>query len=120
MLQIINTKAQKKKKKKVDTLLNLFKIYQGFTLSEGEKAKASYIIAEDDQRGLYGGAILYPRQNASSYMDIKKDSESQLLKVISDFQERRKEIWNARICLCIGENSSPSCATPLIFSGRRL
>lgn len=108
MLQIIsNPKDQQVYQEKIETLLGLLKIYHDFTLPQECREKAAFIIGEDDERGVYGGAVLYSQQN-EYYPSVTYESEDSddFRTITSAFQPRKKEIWIARICLCIGDDKS--------------
>jgi len=111
MLKIIEPQAHEFYGQKIDSLLGLLKIYQNFYLFPDAQDRATFIIAEDDKRGVYGGAILYPRMISSSLEFMPEDTQDEKLeKLFSDFQPKVKEYWTARICLCIGHDTS----TPLL------
>jgi len=114
MIQIIHPKGQHAHQQKIGALLDLFKIYHNFHLSSELKENATFMIAEDDQRGVYGGAVLYPQKN--DYLNFKSEykDEAYLEYIASAFQSRRKEIWTARICLCIGQQNSSTPPLELI------
>lgn len=107
MLQIINHKRYVAYQQKVEALLDLFKIYHGFHLPEERRERTTYLVAEDDKRGVYGGALLYPQKNTYHTEPLPEAAENEVESISSAFQHRRKEIWTARTCLCIGDNSSP-------------
>lgn len=108
MFKIIQPKEHHVYQQKIDALLGLFKIYHNFSLSSEIKGRATFIIAEDDKRSVYGGAVLYPLANESPNFLGQEKSETSLTKILSAFQTQRKEIWMTRICLCIGQDSSTS------------
>lgn len=106
MIQIIRPKGQPAHQRQVAAFLDLLKIYHNFHLSSEIKQNATFMIAEDDKRGIYGGAVLYPQKN--DYLNFKSEDkdEAYLEYIASAFQSRRKEIWMARICFCVGQDSS--------------
>lgn len=109
MLKTINLNKRPKNHelRQVGTLLGLFKIYQNFALSSESREKATFLIAEDDKRGVYGGAILYPQEISPSLDLLPNDTNEETLgKLFSAFQPRGKEYWRARVCLCIGHDST--------------
>jgi len=106
MFETIKPKGQYAHRQKVDALLGLLKIYHKFYLAPEIKENATFMIAEDDKRGVYGGAVVYPQKN--TYPDCSRWEKDPLGEITAAFQSRRKEIWTARICLCIGAGSSTS------------
>lgn len=111
MYKIIEPKAHQLQGERIDSLLGLLQIYQNFYLDPEAHDRATFVIAEDDKRGVYGGAVLYPRK-ISSFLEImpEETDEETLGKLFSSFQPKVKEYWTARICLCIGHDTS----TPLL------
>ena len=55
MLNIIEPRDHSVYQEKVESLLGLLKVYQGFSLSLRAQNQATFIIAEDEARGIYGG-----------------------------------------------------------------
>jgi len=82
----------------IDSLLSFLKIYQGFYLSEEDQEKAAFIIAEDEERDVYGGAVLYKQKVPSLHEKIGK--------VITSFEPERENVWVAQLCLCIDYDES--------------
>jgi hypothetical protein len=111
MLKIIEPQAHEFYNQKIDSLLSLFKIYQNFYLDPEAQDRATFVIAEDNKRGVYGGTVLYPRKISSVLKLMPEDTYDEALgKMFSSFHAEGKEYWTARICLCIGHDTS----TPLI------
>lgn len=109
VLKIIESQAHKFHEQKISSLLGLLKIYQNFYLSPEAHDKATFVIAEDDKRGVYGGAVLYPRKISPSLKFMSEDTQDEKLKkIFSSFQPKVKEYWTARTCLCIGHDTSTS------------
>ena len=94
-------------KTEIDSLLNLLKIYQNFCLSPEEKDKAAFIVAKDDERGVYGGAVLYLQKIAPSFDLAHSDTREEILgKMFSAFQPEGEEYWRARIGFHVGQDTS--------------
>ncbi|OJW55222.1 MAG: hypothetical protein BGO67_00505 [Alphaproteobacteria bacterium 41-28] len=109
MLKVIEPHAHDFHRATLDSFLGLLKIYQNFFLSPEEKDRATYIIANDDKRGVYGGAVLYFQPISSSFDLVASDTQEDVLgKMFSTFQPRGEEYWRARICFCVGQSASPS------------
>ena len=110
MLKSIDSQFYEPRKVRTDSLLSLLKIYHRFYLSFEAHDRATFLVAEDDKRGVYGGAVLYP-QKISSSLDISSEDtrEERLEKLFSAFQPKGQEYWKARLCLCIGHDTT----TPL-------
>lgn len=107
MFKIIGRRSHGAQKVSIDSLLDLFKVSQNFSLDPKVRAKATFIVAENDQYGIYGGAILFPHQN--SYPNFTSKDKELFVRIFSFLQPRRKKLWMARICLCVGQDpSSPS------------
>ncbi|MBY0501715.1 MAG: hypothetical protein K2P93_06920 [Alphaproteobacteria bacterium] len=91
MLKVIEPTTHNLHENSIGSLLRLFKVYQDFELSLKDQDKATFIIAGDDARGVYGGAVFFPQK-------IKELDET-LYNLLS-IQENRT-VWCARLCLCI-------------------
>lgn len=91
MLNVIEPTNHNLHNNSIDSLLTLFKIYQDFELSLKDQDKATFIIAEDVTRGVYGGAVFFPQKI--------KELDEPLYNLLS-IQENRT-VWCARLCLCI-------------------
>ena len=117
MYKIIEPQAHELHSEKIHSLLGLLKIYQNFYLDPEAQDRATFVIAEDDKRGVYGGAVLYPHpvSSFSEFMPEEIDeniSENILEEMFSSLhlkgvhlkgiQPKVKEFWTARICLCLG------------------
>lgn len=112
MYKIIEPQAHELHSEKIHSLLGLLKIYQNFYLDPEAQDRATFVIAEDDKRGVYGGAVLYPHpvSSFSEFMSEEIDenmSENILEEMFSSLhlkgvQPKVKEFWTARICLCLG------------------
>lgn len=95
MLNIIEPKHHSLYQEKVDSLLGLLKVYQDFSLPLGEPNKAIFIIAEDEMRGIYGGAVLY-RQ-------IVKKLPELISKELLHFLPEDEKVWCSCLCFCPDE-----------------
>lgn len=90
MLTFITPRERTHHKEKVETLLNLFKIYQRFELPASLQNKATFLVAENNENGIYGGAVLYPKKAKSLYEKLARG----LLK----FSPHIEDVWCVRIC----------------------
>jgi hypothetical protein len=95
MLNIIEPKHHSLYQEKVDSLLGLLKVYQDFSLPLGEPNKAIFIIAEDEMRGIYGGAVLY-RQ-------VVKELHELISKELLIFLPEDEKVWCSCLCFCPDE-----------------
>lgn len=108
MLKIIKSKDQKAHKAKLGALLDLLKVYQNFELSNTRRKKATFLIAEDTEHGVYGGAVLYPQKVYESTEDIALDPyEDTFCGAFATYHPQIEEFWIARICFCLETNISP-------------
>jgi len=115
MLKIIAPQDHDGHQLQVDSFLNFLKIYQNFSLPLEVQERATFLIAENDVTGVYGGAILYPHSLAPTFeLAVKEPEEESLNKMFSAFQFKGKEYWRARIGLYIGDiNCSASLSKAL-------
>jgi len=98
MLMTIEPKDHPFYKSKIGALLDLFKIYQGIELSFEEEKKATFIIAEDNERGVYGGALLLPEEACPLPKNIRN--------LISFFLYKKDVIWTLSLCLALERDES--------------
>lgn len=102
MLKISKQKDYALHHEKVEALLDLLSIYQQFDLAAEKHSKSHFIIAESDEKGVYGGALLYPQEIAPHFLPIATDTnEEKIIKLTSAFQTEENAYWTARICLCL-------------------
>ena len=98
MLRIIEPPSHGFYQSKIDTLLNIFKIYQNLELSLEEQAKTTFIVAEDPKCGVYGGALLYKKK--------VRTFEDRIEKIISALYSNKRKVWAVKLCLCIEEDET--------------
>ncbi|MBP9692330.1 MAG: hypothetical protein KBD90_03250 [Alphaproteobacteria bacterium] len=91
MFNIIEQKDHFLYQEKIDSLLGLLKIYQDFSLSPKNQEKSTFIIAENDTRGIYGGAVFYPQKT--------KDELQETLSNFLSFSQNRT-VWCTCLCFC--------------------
>ncbi|HUX79405.1 MAG TPA: hypothetical protein VMW10_06650 [Alphaproteobacteria bacterium] len=116
MLKVIEPHAHDLHRATLDSFLGLLKIYQNFCLSPEMKEKAIFLIAEDETRGVYGGAVLYLQQIAPSFDLALGDTREEILgKMFSTFQPKGEEYWRARICFCVEKDASSSVLEAVKF-----
>jgi hypothetical protein len=97
MLNIIEPKDHCLYQEKVESLLRLLKVYQDFSLSPKNQEKSTFIIAEDDTRGIYGGAVFYPQKT--------KDELQETLSKFLSFSQNRT-VWCTCLCFCPDEKEN--------------
>ena len=107
MLKIISPKGQKVHQPTIEAFLDLLKVYQNFELSETRRKKATFLVAEDNEHGVYGGAVLYPQKVMGSDEEIHDDYEHSFCSAFATYHPEIEEFWIARICFCLEANFSP-------------
>lgn len=85
MFKNISPSYQRYYKGRIDLFMGLMGLYQDVSLVSEEQRQATFIIGEDGNNGLYGGAVLH-KYSVS-------DLQGQLQAVISTFDPEREEIW---------------------------
>lgn len=95
MLNIIEPKDHYAHQSRIEAFLDLLKVYQSFSLVDEEKENATFIVGSDNERGVYGGAVLYQQKVRDLYKDIGK--------IVSSFQPERQNVWAARLGLFLGD-----------------
>lgn len=109
MLKIINPKDQKNHKIAIESFLDLLKVYQNFELSLEQKKKATFLIAEDQRYGVYGGAVLFAEKTYQFQSFSKVETyEEKFSRLFEDFQPNATEYWRARTCFCLAVQSVPN------------
>ncbi len=98
MLNIIEPQDHSTYQSRIDSFSNLLKIYQNFSLSSKSQDKATFIIAEDEKRGVYGGAVFYPQKAKELHKHI-----SDLLCI-----PENRTVWCVRLCFCIDQSENCS------------
>ncbi len=96
MLITIEPKNQHLYKAKIDSLLSFLKIYQDFTPSSEIIENATFIIAENEKLGVYGGAIVYPQNVRALYQ--------KLASALLEFFPEKEQIWSTRLCFCTDQD----------------
>lgn len=105
MLKIISPKGHKYHQPSIAAFLDLLRVYQDFELSEERQKHSTFLIAEDRQHGVYGGALLYPQKiNEHGKEDSLEGYEDTFHGAFATFQPQIKEFWIARICYCLEAN----------------
>ncbi len=109
MFKIIQPRKHHYERATIGALSDLLKIYHDFSLFPQEEKKATFMVTQDEKRGIYGGALL-KSEKVSSTLDFEPNDtdETLLKKMFSAFQPKAKEYWRARVCLCIGEEPNMS------------
>lgn len=90
MPNIIEPKDHHLHTSKISSLLNFLKIYQKFSLLPEEKETATFIIAENEKFGVYGGAVVYLK-------DVKR-LYHKLAAPLLEFLPKKEQIWCVRLC----------------------
>ena len=96
MLKIIEPKDHCLHKSRIEALLDLFKLYHNFELTLEEKARTTFIIAEDESHDVYGGALLYKRKLG--------DLHDKIGKIVSTLHASGRKIWVANLCLSLDQS----------------
>ena len=96
MMKIIKPKDYNLYQPKIEALLDLFSVYQNVELSSEEKRTATFMIAEDKERGVYGGAFLI--QKPIEKLDEKTRD------ILNVFSSHKKKVWTANLCFCLDGN----------------
>jgi hypothetical protein len=96
MIKVIKPKDYNLYQPKIEALLDLFSVYQNVELTSEEKRTATFMIAEDKERGVYGGAFLIQKP-----MEKLDEKISNILHV---FSSHKKKVWTAKLCFCVDGN----------------
>ncbi len=87
MLNIIEPKDHQSYQLLINSFLDLLTVYQNHSLSLEELENATFIIASDKKRGVYGGAVVLKR-------DISV-LEKNINQTILTFQSDTKDVWTS-------------------------
>ena len=96
MMKIIKSKDYNLNQPKIEALLDLFRVYQNVELSSEEKRTATFMIAEDKERGIYGGAFLIQKP-------VEKLDEK-ITNILHVFSSHKRKVWTANLCFCVDGN----------------
>lgn len=96
MFKIIEPKDHCFHRSRIEALLDLFQIYHNFELTFEEKISSTFIIAEDERNGVYGGAILYKKKVGALYDKIRN--------IVSAFHPTGRKVWVATLCLSLDQS----------------
>ena len=96
MLRIIEPKDHCFHRSRIEALLDLFQIYHNFELTLEEKISSTFIIAEDERNGVYGGAILYKKKVGALYDKIRN--------IVSVFHPTGRKVWVGHLCLSLDQS----------------
>jgi hypothetical protein len=109
MLKTIDPKEHKLHQSTIGAFLDLLSVYHNFDLSPERRKKSTFLIAEDNKNGVYGGAVLYPQDIYNLRNDVQlEDYEDTFRGAFMTFRPQIQEFWIARICFCLEANLSPS------------
>lgn len=89
MLNIIEPKNHQAYQTRIDSFLSLLKIYQNFSPSPEELQDGTFIIASDNEYGVYGGALLLEK----SVWDL----EHGIRQIVLTFQPDTNNLWTGLI-----------------------
>jgi len=107
MFRIIEVPFQGANEAKKSSLLGLLKTYQKFYLSPELQERATFLVAADDTRGVYGGAVIYPQKMFFPLLlsphNTYEESVINMTTVLmaTALLPPKKEYWRAIICLCL-------------------
>lgn len=99
MLKIIEPTQQCYYKARIDLLMGLMRLYQDIPLSYEEQTRATFIVGEDEECGIYGGSILH-KKNVT-------DLQSQLKGVVSTLTPQMEEVWVGTLSFFIEDKKEP-------------
>lgn len=110
MIKIIKPKDQQFHKAKIGSFLDVLKVYQNLELSAEEQARTIFMIAEDEKRGVFGGATL-------SLHKLERLPDK-IAKIISSLCLSKKRVWVANLCLCTEQDEPYSSLEQLdVYQG---
>src|SRR5687768_7010275 len=112
MLNIIEPKDHGAHQARIDSFLTLLKMtlsecYQNFSLPSEELSKSSFMIASDNERGVYGGALLCKKKVG--------ELDEKIVNIITAFQSSKRKVLTANFCLCLEEEEVLSSLEKLEF-----
>lgn len=89
MLTIIEPKDHGAYQTQIDSFLNLLNIYQNYSPSPKVWEQGTFIIASDNEYGVYGGVLLLEKYTWNLEIKIKE--------IISTFQPETRGVWTGLI-----------------------
>jgi len=91
MFKIIEPHRQCYYKARLDLFVELMRLQQRFFLSSHEQSQATFILAEEEEGEVYGGAILYRKSTKELHPQIKN--------TILTFCPYEEQIWECTLFL---------------------
>jgi hypothetical protein len=100
MIRIIEPPSHAFYQPKIDAVLDLFKVYMNISLPLEEQAKTTFMIAENEKCGVYGGILLCKKKG-----DV---FDHKITKVISVLHSTKRKFWTATLCVGLAEDETLS------------
>lgn len=100
MIRIIEPPSHVFYQSKIDTVLDLFKVYMNVEPRPEEQAKTTFMIAEDEKCGIYGGVLLSKKKG-----DV---FDHKIANVISVLHSNKRKFWTATLCVGLEEDETLS------------
>lgn len=108
MLTIIEPKDHGAHQARIKSFLSLLKVYQNFSPSLEELEKATFIIASDNKRSVYGGALLCKKKAG--------ELDEEIGSMISALQSKKRKVWSVTLFLRLDVSEPPSSLDELEFA----
>src|SRR5436190_539015 len=85
MFKTIEPKSQRYYRSRVDLLLGAMRLYQDIPLTLEEQEIATFIIAENHEAEMYGGAVLHKKGVS--------DLHPRLARLVSNLAPHKEDVW---------------------------
>ncbi len=95
MLKIIGPKEHCYYRSRIDLVMGMMQFSQNISLSSEEQDVSPFIIGEDENCDVYGGAVLYKKSVATLHDHLKG--------VISAIIPQKEEVWGGSLSLFIDD-----------------
>ncbi len=98
MVKLIEPKYHEDHKPLIEPLLELIRDNQDLSASFQNYKKATFVVERDENRGIYGGALLLKKKFSALYEKIGENAHA--------FASENDVIWNCTICVQMKPNDS--------------
>ena len=91
MFKLIEPKHHRSYKLLIDPLLGELEKNPALSCSFQDYRNATFIIAQDDKKGIYGGALLLKKRVSSLYREVGEN--------MFPFTPQNEEVWSCTVCI---------------------
>src|SRR5438876_2012413 len=106
MFKLIEPNRHCYNRSRIGLFMGLMKLQQNFLFSDKEQSEATFIIAEEDEGNVYGGALLHKKQ--------VRDLARQVQETLLIFIPHKTKVWTCIPFICLEHNALSSSSNKFI------